>query len=101
MSVYALQKLLRDVNRIPERREAYFKSPADFAKGYELTERERDALLGFDVRGLYDMGVHGLILLSWVALCGALNGRKGEVVAYEAVKPSATGVGLMSFPAAA
>ena len=40
-------------------------------------------------------------LLSWVALAGALGGRKGEVVAYEAVKPWATGVGLMSFPAAA
>ena len=36
-------------------------------------------------------------LLSWVALAGALGGRKGEVVAYEAVKPWATGVGLMSF----
>ena len=40
-------------------------------------------------------------LLSWVALAGALGGRKGELVAYEAVKPWATGVGLMAFPAAA
>jgi aromatic ring-opening dioxygenase LigB subunit len=36
-------------------------------------------------------------LLSWVALAGALDGRKGQVVAYEAVVPWATGVGLMSF----
>jgi aromatic ring-opening dioxygenase catalytic subunit (LigB family) len=36
-------------------------------------------------------------LLSWVALAGALGGRKGEVVAYEAVQPWATGVGLMNF----
>ena len=36
-------------------------------------------------------------LLSWVALAGALDGRKGEVVAYEAIKPWATGVGLMTF----
>ena len=43
MSVYALQKLLRDVNRIPERREAYFRSPSAFAAGYELTAREREA----------------------------------------------------------
>ncbi len=34
------------------------------------------------------------------ALAGALGGRRGEVVAYEAVKPWATGVGLMSFPTA-
>lgn len=68
MSVYALQKLLRDVNRIPERREAYFRSPAAFAADYELTERERDALVGFDVRALYDMGVHGLILRPFTIL---------------------------------
>jgi aromatic ring-opening dioxygenase catalytic subunit (LigB family) len=40
-------------------------------------------------------------LLSWVALAGALGGRKGEIVAYEAVQPWATGVGLMSFATAA
>jgi hypothetical protein len=68
MSIYALQKLLRDVNRIPERREAYFKSPAAFAQGYELTEHERDTLLAFDVRALYDMGVHGLILRQFTIL---------------------------------
>jgi hypothetical protein len=68
MSVYALQKMLRDVNRIPERRESYFKSPAAFAEGYDLTEAERDALLRFDVRALYDMGVHGLILRPFTIL---------------------------------
>ncbi|HEY4820931.1 MAG TPA: hypothetical protein VIH62_08790 [Xanthobacteraceae bacterium] len=68
MSVYTLQKLLRDVNRIPERRAAYFGSPAKFAEGYDLTERERDALLAFDVRALYDMGVHGLILRPFTIL---------------------------------
>ncbi len=38
-------------------------------------------------------------LLAWIALAGALNGRKGEVLAYEAVVPWATGIGLMSFDA--
>jgi aromatic ring-opening dioxygenase catalytic subunit (LigB family) len=46
-------------------------------------------------------GAGAFELLSWVALAGALGGRRGEVVAYEAVKPWATGVGLMSFAAAA
>jgi aromatic ring-opening dioxygenase catalytic subunit (LigB family) len=45
-------------------------------------------------------GAGAFELLSWIALAGALGGRKGEVVAYEAVKPWATGVGLMSFPTA-
>jgi hypothetical protein len=68
MSVYTLQKLLRDVNRIPERREAYFGSPAKFSESYDLTDREREALLAFDVRALYDMGVHGLILRPFTIL---------------------------------
>ena len=46
-------------------------------------------------------GAGAFELLSWVALVGALGGRKGEVVAYEAVKPWATGVGLMTFNARA
>ncbi len=62
MSVYVLQKLIRDVNRKPDSREAYFQSPATFAEGYDLTATERDALLRFDVRALYEMGVHGLLL---------------------------------------
>ena len=36
-------------------------------------------------------------LLAWIALAGAVNGRKGEVIAYEAVKPWATGIGMMQF----
>ena len=68
MSVYALQKLLRDVNRIPARREAYFQSPAKFAEDYELTDHEREALVQFDIRALYDMGVHGLILRPFTIL---------------------------------
>ncbi len=46
-------------------------------------------------------GAGAFELLSWIALAGALDGRKGEVVAYEAVKPWATGVGMMSFAKAA
>jgi aromatic ring-opening dioxygenase catalytic subunit (LigB family) len=42
-------------------------------------------------------GAGAFELLSWVALTGALGGRKGEVVAYEAVQPWATGVGLLTF----
>jgi hypothetical protein len=42
-------------------------------------------------------GAGAFELLSWIALAGALDGRKGEVVVYEAVKPWATGVGMMTF----
>jgi len=42
-------------------------------------------------------GAGAFELLSWIALCGALNGAKGKVVAYEAVKPWATGIGMVEF----
>lgn len=42
-------------------------------------------------------GAGAFELLSWVALCGALNGAKGKIVAYEAVKPWATGIGMVEF----
>ena len=68
MSLYALQKLIRDVNRKPENRHAYFESPAKFAAGYELTEPERTALLALDMGALYGMGVHGLLLRPFTLL---------------------------------
>lgn len=68
MSLYALQKLIRDVNRWPQRRDAYFTSPAAFAAGYDLSEPERAALLALDMTALYGMGVHGLLLRPFTLL---------------------------------
>ena len=68
MSLYALQKLIRDVNRKPQSRDAYFQAPAKFADGYDLADRERDALLRLDVGALYGMGVHGLLLRPFTIL---------------------------------
>src|SRR3954447_8905325 len=45
MSLYGLQKLIRDVNRKPDRRAAYMAAPGTFADSYDLTADERDALL--------------------------------------------------------
>jgi Aromatic-ring-opening dioxygenase LigAB, LigA subunit len=68
MSLYALQKLIRDVNRKPACREAFFQSPETFATGYELAAPEREALIRRDVRTLYAMGVHGLLLRPFTLL---------------------------------
>jgi hypothetical protein len=68
MSLYALQKLIRDVNRKPACRETFFQSPDKFAAGYDLATPERDALLKRDVRTLYAMGVHGLLLRPFTLL---------------------------------
>jgi hypothetical protein len=68
MSLYALQKLIRDVNRKPACREAFFQSPETFANGYELAEGERRALVARDITALYAMGVHGLLLRPFTLL---------------------------------
>lgn len=62
MSLYQVQKLMRDVNRVPEKRAAWLADPATFVAGYDLAENERRALLARDYGTLYRMGVHGLIL---------------------------------------
>ncbi len=62
MSIYALQKAIRDVNRDPATRATFFESPAEVSARYALTEAERAALDGRDYAALYAMGVHGLLL---------------------------------------
>ena len=42
-------------------------------------------------------GAGAFELLSWISLAGALDGSKGEIIAYEAVKPWATGIGMVEF----
>lgn len=62
MSLYQLQKLIYHVNRDPAQRERYRQDPAAFVASYELTEEESKAALHVDVRALYSMGVHSLLL---------------------------------------
>lgn len=68
MSLYQLQKLIYHVNRDPSHRERYRQSPAEFAKGYDLTEQESAAVLDLDVRSLYTLGVHSLLLRPFTLL---------------------------------
>ena len=68
MSLYALQKLIRDVNRRPESREAWFKDRQTFAAGYDLSQDERTALLDLDIGKLYAMGTHALLLRPFTIL---------------------------------
>ena len=63
-----------------------------------MAEGNTERLAGYRSADFAAAGAGAFELLSWVALAGALGGRKGEVVAYEAVKPWATGIGMMAFP---
>ena len=68
MSLYQVQKLIYHVNRDAERREHYRQDPAAFSKKYDLTEQESAAVLNVDVRALYTMGVHSLLLRPFTLL---------------------------------
>ena len=68
MSLYQVQKLIYHVNRDPERRERYSQDATAFVKGYDLTEQEGAAILNLDVRALYTLGVHSLLLRPFTLL---------------------------------
>ena len=68
MSLYQLQKMIYHVNRDAERREHYRQDPAAFSGKYDLTEQESAAVLKVDVRALYAMGVHSLLLRPFTLL---------------------------------
>ncbi|HLN83529.1 MAG TPA: hypothetical protein VK355_07935 [Candidatus Binatia bacterium] len=68
MSLYHLQKFIYHVNRDAAQRERYRQDPAAFVKNYELTAAEAKAALDVDVRTLYSMGVHSLLLRPFTLL---------------------------------
>lgn len=68
MSLYQLQKLIYEVNRNSERKEEYRKDSSSFASRYDLTPEEREAILRLDVRTLYKLGVHPLLLRPFTLL---------------------------------
>jgi aromatic-ring opening dioxygenase LigAB LigA subunit len=68
MSLYQLQKLIYHVNRDAAQRERYRQDPVGFVKGYELSDAETAAILNLDVRALYTMGVHSLLLRPFTLL---------------------------------
>lgn len=70
MSVYALQKLIREINRNPEIRARFLQSPQSVVTGAELSEAETAALVAKDFGALYRLGVHGLLLRPFSILHG-------------------------------
>jgi aromatic ring-opening dioxygenase catalytic subunit (LigB family) len=84
-----------------ERNHGIIDSQFDHAFMTAMADGNAEKLGRYTRSDLAAAGAGAFELLSWIALAGALGGRKGEVVAYEAVKPWATGVGLMKFAQAA
>ena len=80
MSLYQLQKLIYHVNRDSAQREGYRQDPAAFVKNYELTDDEARAALAVDVRALYSMGVHSLLLRPFTLLHKVSNEDYAEAL---------------------
>ena len=62
MSLYVLQKLIREINRNPAIRERFASEPEALLAEHDLDPAESGALAARDYRLLYALGVHGLLL---------------------------------------
>ena len=70
MSLYAVQKLLYQLNRDPSVRKRFDTERAALLDEYELSGEERTAVESGDIGLLYVMGVNGQILMHYAALIG-------------------------------
>lgn len=70
MSLYAVQKLIYQLNRDPLVRQQLAQDMEGLLGQYELTQEERDAIRQPDIGLLYVMGVNGQLLMHYAALRG-------------------------------
>jgi protocatechuate 4,5-dioxygenase alpha chain len=70
MSLYQVNKLLRDVNGSADLAQRCQTEPDVVLRQYDLTPEEREALRGWQVRKLYDMGANPLLLLAYSMATG-------------------------------
>ncbi len=81
MSLYQLQKLIYHVNRDAAGRQRYRQDPAAFIADYDLTDQERNAAINVDVRTLYQLGVHPLLLRPFTLLHKISNEAYAQALA--------------------
>lgn len=70
MSLYALQKLLYELNRDPAVQAAFAAGREAVLEGYRLSDEEAEAIRGDDIGKLYILGVNGQILMHFAAWRG-------------------------------
>jgi len=67
----------------------------------DMTSADPDRLAQYSDADLLKAGAGTLELLAWICLAGIMGKRKAKLVAYEAVQPWATGMGIVSYDRAA
>lgn len=70
MSLYALQKLIYEINRDPSVQDAFTSDREAVLSQYRLAEEEADAMRRDDIGKLYILGVNGQILMHFAAWRG-------------------------------
>jgi hypothetical protein len=70
MTLYALQKLIYEVNRDPALQDAFVANREAVLARYRLDTEEADAIRGDDIGKLYILGVNGQILMHYAAWRG-------------------------------
>jgi hypothetical protein len=67
----------------------------------DMTSADPDRLSRYSDAELLKAGTGTLELLAWICLAGIMGRQKARLVAYEAVVPWATGMGIVSYDRAA
>ena len=67
MSLYQVQKFLWLLNRDTASQQRFRDDPVAALSPFDLTDRERDALLNADIGLLYHLGVNGQLLMHFAA----------------------------------
>ena len=83
MSLYALDKVLREVIHAAAAREAYAADAQAYLNGRDLTATERDALVRRDFTELYRLGGHPFLLVGFVATQYPPAERGAAMAAYQ------------------
>lgn len=70
---------------------------SDFDRRFlvQMCNADIKGLTDYSIADLRSAGAGTIELLSWIALAGIFNHFSGEVVAYEPIRPWATGIGMM------
>jgi aromatic ring-opening dioxygenase catalytic subunit (LigB family) len=67
----------------------------------DMTAADHDRLAGYSDADLLKAGAGTLELLAWICLAGIMGPHKARLIAYEAVVPWATGMGIVAYDQAA
>src|SRR3954452_6527561 len=70
MTLYALQKLLYEINRDPQVQDAFTDDREAVLSRYRLSKEEAEAMRDDDIGKLYILGVNGQILMHFAAWRG-------------------------------